>query len=277
MIDTYDPDLPLAVELVEAPSAPAGMRTAEQYRECEPDPKDVFDGVTYYDPGAAQPGMRASARPSINGFTCGPANEIGVKNYYIPGTEVSFPGGFRAEVAPLLLGFWRDFNIQVEPLSKGWCWGYAARDVRGSQSPSFHWAGIAGDGNAPKHPMGKRGTFNGTQLSKMRELAKRYGLRLGADYRSRADEMHVEIILRRPDALELVKKMQANVPTWPGHDVTVGDTGWAVKAIQQKVGASIDGKYGPATRSRVAGWQKNNHLGQTGIVDRSTWRLMFGN
>lgn len=68
-----------------------------------------------------------------------------------------------------------------------------------------------------------------------------------------------------------------NKPVWPGHDVDLGDTGWAVKAIQQKVGAKIDGQYGQATKSRVAGWQKNKRLPVTGIVDRSTWRAMFGN
>lgn len=50
----------------------------------------------------------------------------------------------------------------------------------------------------------------------------------------------------------------------------------AVKAIQAKVGAKVDGQYGPQTRQLVRNWQAQNSSRPDGIVGPATWRRMFG-
>jgi peptidoglycan hydrolase-like protein with peptidoglycan-binding domain len=143
----------------------------------------------------------------INGFLVSDDREkIGIRSYQVPGTKVALP--VRSDVAPLLIGFARDFHAHVQPLHAGWCWGYAFRLVRGGATPSFHSAGLAIDLNAPKHPLGRRGTFDPERQRLIRHLASRYGLRWGGDYRFRADEMHFEVILNRRAALDLAATIQ---------------------------------------------------------------------
>jgi len=50
----------------------------------------------------------------------------------------------------------------------------------------------------------------------------------------------------------------------------------AVKAIQAKVGAKVDGNYGPQTRQFVRNWQAQNSCRPDGIVGPVTWKAMFG-
>jgi hypothetical protein len=144
---------------------------------------------------------------AINGFLLSEDREkIGIRSYRVPGSQVALP--VRSEVAPLLIGFARDFHAHVQPLHAGWCWGYAFRLVRGGATPSFHSGGLAIDLNAPKHPLGRRGTFDPERQRLIRHLASRYGLRWGGDYRFRADEMHFEVILNRRAALDLAATIQ---------------------------------------------------------------------
>lgn len=50
----------------------------------------------------------------------------------------------------------------------------------------------------------------------------------------------------------------------------------AVKLIQAKVGAKVDGDYGPQTRQMVRNWQAANNCKSDGIVGPATWKAMFG-
>ena len=45
----------------------------------------------------------------------------------------------------------------------------------------------------------------------------------------------------------------------------------AVKLVQQKVGATVDGQFGPKTDAAVRAYQKKNNLDVDGIVGRQTW------
>lgn len=169
------------------------------------DPEDVQEDVEF-DPALSD--GPAEALPSLNGFTASSnAARIGVRTYRVPGTEVRVP--LRSEVAPLLLAFMHEFHHRVERLRPGWCWGWAYRPVRGGSAISFHSPGIAVDLNAPRHPLGRRGTFTPAQVRVINLLAKKYGLRWGGNYRRRADEMHFEIIVSRSQALAIVRRIQA--------------------------------------------------------------------
>nr|WP_276612341.1 peptidoglycan-binding protein [Kineococcus vitellinus] len=178
------------------------------------------------------------------------------------------------------------------------CWGYAYRAVRGSSSPSFHAAGIAVDLNAPRHPLGARGTFSSRQAAEVRRLAGHYGLRWGGDYQRRADEMHVEVILGHRQALERVTALGgasssagAHGPSSPrelpqqyeafvagsapgSRVLRRGRAGDDVAFVQRWNGVADDGRFGPATEAAVRRYQAAQGLTADGVVGPLTWSRM---
>lgn len=200
--------------------------------------------------------------PSINGFLC--SNDraaIGVKTFVVPGTG-ALPGrsqvrvALRADVAPLLLEFARWWHAEIEPLDVGQLddWGYAARNVRGSTSPSFHWAGIAIDLNALKHPLGRRGTVTAAQHARIVAKANTLGLRWGGTYSSRADEMHAEVIVPLARALQLVRALQSPAAAAPAPAPAGGRGDAQVRALQTATRippAQRDGVWGPQTDGAI--------------------------
>ena len=98
---------------------------------------------------------------SYNGWTASkePAH-IKIKSYAIPGTDLKIRCA--EAVAPLIVGFCKEFNELIEPLDGGQLdeWGYAFRSVRGvSDKLSNHASGTAIDLNATKHALGKSAPF----------------------------------------------------------------------------------------------------------------------
>jgi hypothetical protein len=234
----------------------------------------------------------------INGFPVGATAETGrtaakIKTYRVPGTAVDLP--VRADIAPLLIGLAAEFHRTVEPLDPGTCWGYAYRLVRGGTTPSFHAAGIAVDLNAPKHSLGRRGTFTPAQAATCRALAAKYGCRWGGDYVSRADEMHFEVILPRSAAVALATRSgpagqpAGAYPLPTGHVYQADPDGRsatrhdgrepadrpAVVRIQQVVGTDPDGRYGPRTEAAVRRWQERHGLAADGSVGPRTWASLL--
>lgn len=56
----------------------------------------------------------------------------------------------------------------------------------------------------------------------------------------------------------------------------VGDSGWSVTQLQQDLnrhgaGLTVDGGFGPTTRTAVRAWQKKHQLKSTGVVRMPTW------
>lgn len=62
---------------------------------------------------------------------------------------------------------------------------------------------------------------------------------------------------------------------FPGQ-IGMGSRGPNVIRVQQAVGVSRDGIYGPRTRSMVGAYQRNHGLAADGIVGPITWRKMYG-
>ena len=147
---------------------------------------------------------------SSNGWTASAdQNEIGIKSYPVKGTKIKLRCA--EKVAPLLIGFAEEFHELIEPIDEGTLddWGYAFRMVRGSTDKlSNHSSGTAIDLNATQHPLGKVGTFPAEKVPMIRALAKKYGLRWGGDYKSRADEMHFEIDLSEAKAAALIGSLK---------------------------------------------------------------------
>jgi hypothetical protein len=246
--------------------------------------------------------------PSINGFSVVQYGAPELATFAVPGTDTRL--SVRKEVAPLLIGLARDFHATVEPLNPKSCWGHAPRKIRGGSAWSFHAPGIAMDLNAAAHPMGKRGTFNPSREAAVRALLTRYtykGVRLirwGADYHTRADEMHFEIIVPRGVALDAVHALQrdpapvvvAHPGTTPaGHGPGAAPAGHTpgsrdlsltnpqqsgddVRYVQRWIGerrcGKPDGVYGTNTRDGVVWYQRMRGIRVSGVCDRETWRNM---
>ena len=186
----------------------------------------------------------------------------------------------------------RRFNAEVETIRKDWSWGYANRAVRGVATvTSEHAAGTAVDFNAPKHPLGKRGTFSGAQVRAIRKiLADLDGaVRWGGDW-TRADEMHFELqggVAKlakvaasikggtvKPVASKPAAKPKPAAKAWPNANLLVdGDFGKVtvralqelLKGIDQYTGY-IDGDFGKMTKTSAQKWLKQvGHY--TGRID----------
>lgn len=56
----------------------------------------------------------------------------------------------------------------------------------------------------------------------------------------------------------------------------VGSKGEDVKKLQEKLGLSADGSFGPGTEKAVKDWQSANGLKADGVVGDGTWSKMFG-
>jgi putative chitinase len=56
----------------------------------------------------------------------------------------------------------------------------------------------------------------------------------------------------------------------------VGSKGEDVKKLQEKLGTTADGDFGPGTEKLVKEWQSKNGLTADGIVGDGTWTKMFG-
>lgn len=56
--------------------------------------------------------------------------------------------------------------------------------------------------------------------------------------------------------------------------VAIGSQGQAVRTLQQAVGATPDGDFGPLTQKAVTTWQKAHHVTATGVVDAATWKAL---
>jgi hypothetical protein len=109
-----------------------------------------------------------------------------------------------------LAAFAAEFHELIEPIDEGTFddWGYAYRMVRGNATKlSCHSSGTAIDLNATRHALGKVGTFPAEKVPMIRALAKKYGLKWGGDFKSRADEMHFEVEISSIKAKELITKL----------------------------------------------------------------------
>lgn len=239
---------------------------------------------------------------SQNGWPAGDRKAANVGTFLVPGTSVAL--AMNRDAAPLLLWAARQYHRTVEPLHAGWCWGYADRPIRGATQLSNHASGTAIDLNAPRHPLGIRGTYSGSERAALQAIVAHSGglLRAGEFYNGRVDGMHLEVVGSHAAVIahgKVLLMAKASTGATDG-----GPTGafplcsrfvfgpdprdrmsWydgsespaaaaAVRAVQREVGSKADGHYGADTLARVKRWQASVHLPATGVVDAATWAVM---
>jgi hypothetical protein len=229
----------------------------------------------------------AQAATSQNGWSAGSSSVVPLSTLSVG--AATFPAGVRRGDVHIVLGYVaRRFYREVEALVKGWCWGHSYRVISGSTSLSNHSSGTAIDLNAPRHPLGKSGTFSATQRSHIRSILNSCNgvVRWGGDYSGRKDEMHFEINVRPGDArlAALAKRIGGGGGTpapapiaWT--TVKRGASGFRVTAIQHLLrqrgySLTVDGSFGPTTQSRVISFQRAKGLAADGIVGAKTWSAL---
>lgn len=125
---------------------------------------------------------------------------------------VTFPNGVRrGDVATVLFYVARRFHAEVEPLGRGWCWGWYVKNIEGSGAVSNHASGTAIDLNAPLHPIGVRNTFSAAKRARIRAILNDCDgvVRWGGDYVGRPDDMHFEIVKGSAAVGTLARKIRA--------------------------------------------------------------------
>jgi peptidoglycan hydrolase-like protein with peptidoglycan-binding domain len=215
-----------------------------------------------------------------------PAKGASLGTFLVPGTAVKLT--VDRAIAPILIGFARDFDREVEELIPGQCGGYNPRRIGGSASWSRHAIGCAIDLNWLLHPQGRRNTFPAAKRRAIDGILGRYtyrGVRLlrhGKDYRTTPDDMHAELNVPRATAVAAVKALQGGgKPATPGptpgsRTLRRGAVGADVAFLQRWVGAADDGRFGVATEARVRRYQRIVGVPVTGVVDAHTWAKILG-
>ncbi|MER7072858.1 peptidoglycan-binding protein [Terrabacter sp. NPDC000476] len=229
----------------------------------------------------------AQAATSQNGWPAGSSSTVPLATLSVG--AATFPAGVRRGDVHVVLGYVaRRFDDEVEALVKGWCWGHSYRPISGSTTLSNHSSGTAIDLNAPRHPLGRSGTFTATQRSHIRAILTSCNgvVRWGGDYSGRKDEMHFEINVRPGDArlAALAKRIGGGggtpTPTpiaWT--TVKRGASGFRVTAIQHLLRArgqslTVDGSFGPTTQGKVVAFQRSRGLAADGVVGPKTWSAL---
>ena len=225
----------------------------------------------------------------------------------------ALPGGGKVavrkgDVATILVYVAKRFHSEVENLIWPGNWGYAERPIRGGTSLSNHASGTAIDLNAPRHPLGKRGTFSKSQVRKIKAILADCGgvIRWGGNYSGRKDEMHFEINAGSAAVRRVARAIRAGEKPGPSggataspgssggrqygdanerHDVgsrvmrkyTSGtDVRWLQKRLY-KVGQDVgdfDGDFGPTVEKAVRSFQKAAGIKVDGEVYTETIKAL---
>lgn len=190
--------------------------------------------------------------------------------------DIKVPNGvLKGDATVIFLWLAKEYDKRVEPLHKGWCWGWFVKKIEGSDTYSNHASGTAVDFNAPDNPMGTptKKVMTDKQIAECHKLENESDdvLRWGGDYVTRPDAMHWEIVGSRAAASKLAKKIKGMLveitPTYRSISVQVpllmeGDrddllTGYnMVTRIQRILLIKDDGWWGPKTTTAIAAWCK---------------------
>lgn len=174
-----------------------------------------------------------------------------VASYSVGGGKIAIRKG---DVATVLVYVAKRFHSEVEKLVYPGNWGYAERPIRGGTSLSNHASGTAIDLNAPRHPLGKSGTFSKSQVTKIKKILADCGgvVRWGGNYSGRKDEMHFEINAGSARVREVAQAIRAGKKPGPsgGASAVGGGKSFGDSNARFEVGSRVMRKYCSGTDVR---------------------------
>jgi hypothetical protein len=167
-----------------------------------------------------------------------------------------------------------------------------------ASSLSNHSSGTAIDWSAPKHALGKSGTFSAAQVRTIHTIVNtecERAIRWGGDYSGRKDEMHFEVVANEATCARIVAKVRRSTPTPPPPSPTGPRvlslispimTGEDVKTLQRVLNSwykvarpawwplTEDGKFGANTDKAVRFLQGKAGLAVDGAVGPATRKVL---
>ena len=177
---------------------------------------------------------------SQNGWTASPSpSALGLRSF--PWITGKVRAGDVYEVFDYLC---RRFDAEVEKINPAHSWGYAYRDIRGATDRlSNHASATAIDLNAPRHPLGKIGTFSPGQLARIRAILRDLdgAVRWGGDYSGRKDEMHFEVDTSPSRLAQVAAAIRSHPPTAPQEDDMPTPAELVDALNQAAAGGQLDG------------------------------------
>lgn len=179
---------------------------------------------------------------------------------------VTLPNGVRrGDVAIIARYVCDQFDRHVEPLVQGHCWGWYVKGIEGSTAISNHASGTAWDLNAPRHPLGARGTFSAKQRTAIRRILDfcEGVVRWGGDYTGRADEMHFEIIGGATAVARIARKIEWSVMN-PAQEAKLDRVLTALDALPDETRAAVWNHR--EANPRPGGRIPEDHVRMAGVV-----------
>ncbi|ODG93743.1 hypothetical protein BED47_00815 [Gottfriedia luciferensis] len=123
--------------------------------------------------------------------------------------------------------------------------------------------------------------YDSTTLKKAGEIAKRLGITWGGTWKQ-PDKPHFEVkkdwIAPKTSKTNTSKKAEninKDIVPYPGKPLKIGSKGINVQFVQEKIGVTLDGKFGQLTEKAVRAFQKKHGIENDGIVGKITWNKMF--
>ncbi len=191
-----------------------------------------------------------------------------------------------------------DGLMPLHPANRACC--FDNEDVLlGASSLSNHSSATAFDWHAPKHPLGKAGTFSRAQVATIHAIVNiecERAVRWGGDYSGRKDEMHFEVMKNEAECARILKKLRGSAPAprpvtpstrvlsyAPDAPLMVGED---VKILQRVLNSwykvarpvwwplLVDGRFGPGTSDAVKYVQQRSRLLVDGKVGPATRKVL---
>lgn len=204
----------------------------------------------------------------------------------------TFPGGVHVDVVELVETLLWATEKRGYVCVVGWCWGHAARRIRGSSRWSNHAWAIAVDINAPRNPM--TSTLVTDMPAWMPRMWEACNFRWGGRYKTRPDAMHYEYMGRPADVPADLARARGFLREGGGQTTTQegevllkeGSKGVYVEYVQQWLRRyfrtsriAVDRNFGPKTRDWLAEFQSQRGLlgegGATpGVCDQVTFDVL---
>lgn len=179
---------------------------------------------------------------SYNGWYA--SEDLATRDLFVGNVEV-VPGVLDDDdVWTVLRYIGQRWNDEVEPLVRGWCWGYHFRLTTGDPSTlSCHSSGTAADFNAPLHPFGVSiyANLNQRQIDKIHEIIADMPVVWGGDYRNTPDGMHIEIMGSKAAVKAAADRIRSGFYTKDGFDMAdLSDLRNIVPTAEQVAKAVLD-------------------------------------